>query len=171
MQFTKRTVVISLLTTVCLFLTSPGFANEQSITDHPHFFPYTKVLAGDYHLRLVVDHSESEMLLVFEDISEKAVKIMPLKTISAEVLLPGGESKMVKFKAVKDKKKRTSHRDAHPVLRLTKRKAGTFSSNASWLNDSPDFDLIVTFPFQGKDYKFVFNYSTGGHMFPYHMRR
>jgi hypothetical protein len=164
-------MVISLLTTLCFLISSNGFAEEQGITGHPHFFPYTKVLADDYHLRLVVDHGESEMQLIFEDISEKAVRIMPLKTISAEVLFPGGDTKMVEFKAVKNKKKRTSHRDSHPVSRLTKRKAGTFSSNASWLNDSLDFDLIVTFPFQGKDYKFVFDYSTGGHLFPYHMRR
>jgi hypothetical protein len=121
-------------------------------------------------LRLVVDHAESEMLLIFEDISEKAVRIMPLKKIAAEVIFSGGDTKKVEFKAVKKKGKR-SHRDAHPVSRLGKRRAGLFVYRADWIKDSLDFDLIISFPFQGKDYKFVFDYSTGGHMFPYHMGR
>jgi len=170
MKSVKSIGIILMLTILGSFFNSTGFAAEQTITDHPHFYPYTKVLAEDYHLRLLVDHAESEIMFIFEDITEKAVRIMPLKTISAEILFPGGETKMVELKAEKDERKGT-HRDAHPVLRLSRRKAGTFVYKADWIKDSTDFGLIVTFPFQGKDYKFVFDYSTGGDMYPYHMMR
>ena len=170
MKNVKQALVFSVLTVVSFFLVATGHAEEPGIIDHPHAFPYTKVLGEDYHLRLVVDHAESEILLIFEDISEKAVRIMPLKKLSAEVLFAGGKTKKVEFKAVKAKSKR-SHPDAHPVYRLSKRRAGKFAYRADWIKDSLDFDLIVSFPFQGKDYKFVFDYSTGGHMFPYHMGR
>jgi len=171
MKLLEYTVKISILTIILgILFKPPGFAAAETIDDHPHFYPYTKVLAEDYHLRLLVDHAESEIMLIFEDITENAVRIMPLKTIAAEVLFPGGETKMVEFKAEKNERKGT-HRDAHPVLRLNRRKAGTFVYKADWIKDSPDFSLIVTFPFQGKDYKFVFDYSTGGDMYPYHMMR
>lgn len=169
MKFTKQGIIISVVTTLFLFLSSGGFAMEQSIDEHPHFFPYTKVLAEEYHLRLAVDHSDSKMMLIFEDISEKAVRVVSLKTIRGEVLLPGGDTRMVEFKAVKGKSKRT-RRD--PLISsLSKRKAGRFEVTADWIKTTPDFDLIASFPFKGKDYKFVFNYTTGGHMFPFHMMR
>ena len=170
MKYVKQGMVFSVVIFVSLFLVATGHTEGQGIPDHPHLFPYTKVLGDDYHLRLVVDHAESEILLVFEDISEKAVRVMPLKNLAAEVIFSGGDTKKVEFKAVKKKDKRT-HRDAHPVTMLGKRKAGQFSYRAEWIKDSLNFDLIISFPFQGKDYKFVFDYSTGGHMFPYHMGR
>lgn len=171
MKLLEYTVKISILTIILgIFFNHPGFAAVQTIDDHPHFYPYTKVLAEDYHLRLLVDHAESEIMLIFEDITEKAVRIMPLKTISAEVIFPGGDTKIVEFKAEKYKREST-RRDAHPILMLDKRRAGTFVCKADWIKDTPDFDLIVTFPFQGKEYKFVFDYSTGGDMYPYHMMR
>lgn len=170
MKYAKQILVFSVLIFVSFFLVANGHTEGQGIPDHRHSFPYTKVLGEDYHLRLVVDHAESEILLIFEDISEKAVRIMPLKKLAAEVIFTGGDTKKVEFKAVKKKDKR-SHRDAHPVYRLSKRRAGQFAYRADWVKDSLDFDLIVSFPFQGKDYKLVFDYSTGGHMFPYHMGR
>ncbi|MEN8136150.1 MAG: hypothetical protein ABFS18_11540 [Thermodesulfobacteriota bacterium] len=163
----KLSVLFSFLALLGLLASSNSFALEQSITDHPHHYPYTKVLADEYHLRLVVDHNESKLALVFADISEKAVRLVTFKTIDGEVFLPGGETKEIKLTAVKDKSKRT-RRDPL-IFNLGKRKAGVFEYKADWIENVTELDLIVSFPFGGKDYKFVFEYSTGGHMFPQHM--
>jgi hypothetical protein len=144
-------------------------ATRGGIPDHPHLFPYTKVLGEKYHIRLIVDHTEGEMILLFEDISEFAVEIMPLKTIAGELILPGGERRAIEFKAVKDDTAWT-HGDPHPVLRLSKRKAGKFLYRADEVKELRDFDLIVSFPFKDKDYKFVFEYSAGD-MYPGHRRK
>lgn len=165
----NKNLAVSFLVTLFLLLSSVSFATEQTVTDHPHFYPYTKVLADEYHLRLDVDHNDSTLALIFEDISENAVRLVTFKTIDGEVILPGGESRKVELKAVKKESKRT-RRD--PLIsRLGKRKAGRFVVTADWIRETPDFDLVVSFPFEGKDYKFVFEYSTRGHMFPYHMMR
>lgn len=164
----KLSLFLSFLAVLGLLVSSNSFALEQTITDHPHYYPYTKVLADEYHLRLVVDHNESKLALVFADISEKAVKLVTLKSIDGEIVLPGGETKEVKLTAVKEKDMR-SRRD--PLIsRLGKRKAGVFEYKADWIKSATELDLIVSFPFEGKDYKFVFEYSTGGRMFPHHMR-
>ena len=42
---------------------------------HTHKYPFTEVM-GDYHVRLDVDHANEEMLLIFEDISERKVKLL-----------------------------------------------------------------------------------------------
>ena len=121
----KNAVIISVSTAMGLFLSGNGFAMEQTISDHPHFFPYTKVLADEYHLRLDVDHPDGKMYLIFEDISEKAVRIMPLKNVAGEVLLPGGKTMVVEFKAVKQGKSTRTRRDPL-IFSLKKRKAGRF---------------------------------------------
>lgn len=165
----KINLAVSFLATLFLLLSSASFAAEQTLTDHPHFYPYTKVLADEYHLRLDVDQNDSKLALIFEDVSEKAVRLVGFKTIEGEVILPGGETRKVELKAVSEKSKRT-RRD--PLIsRLGKRKAGRFEVTADWIGVTPDFNLIVSFPFEGKDYKFVFEYSTRGHMYPYHMMR
>lgn len=170
MRCAKKLLFLGMIASIILFAASNGQAGPLGdVPDHPHMFPYTKVLAEDYHLRMIVDHQESEIMLVFEDISEKAVQIMPLKTIDAEVIFAGGDRREFQLKAIDENDVRT-HRDAHPVLRLDKRRAGRFVYRADWIKEALDFDLIVSFPFKGKDYKFVFDYSTGGNMFPHHMR-
>lgn len=168
MKFTSI-LIVPFLAIVFLSVSSVSFAAEETITDHPHFYPYTKVLADEYHLRLDVDPNDSKLALIFEDISEKAVRLVTFKTIDAEVLLPGGETRKVELRAV-EKESRRTRRDPL-VFSFGKRKAGRFEVKADWIRTTPDFDLIVSFPFEGKDYKFVFEYSTGGHMYPYHMRR
>lgn len=159
----------SLIAALCLLLPAVSFAAEQTVTDHPHYYPYTKVLADEYHLRLDVDHNDSTLTLIFEDISEKAVRLVNFKKIDGEVILPGGATRQVELKAVKKGSKRT-RRDPL-ITSLGKRKAGRFEVTADWIREITDFDLVVSFPFEGKDYKFVFEYSTRGHMYPYHMMR
>jgi hypothetical protein len=155
------------LAIIALSFSAVSIAAEENIAKHSHFYPYTEVLAGEYHLRLDVDHNEKKMALIFEDISEKAVRLVTFNVIDGEVIFPGGETQPVKLRAVKEESKRT-RRD--PLVdTLAKRKAGRFEAAADWLREATDFDLIVSFPFEGKDYKFVFKYSTGGHMYPYHM--
>jgi hypothetical protein len=167
MKSTSTSLVFSLAALLLCF-SSGSLAAEETISDHPHYYPYTKVLADEYHLRLDVDHNEKKMALIFEDISEKAVRLVTFNTIDGEVILPGGESRKVKLTAVKEESKRT-RRDPL-VTTFGKRKAGRFEAEADWLRTATDFDLIVTFPFADKDYKFVFEYATSG-PYPYHMRR
>jgi hypothetical protein len=164
----KLSLFLSFIAVLGLLASSNAFALEQTVTDHPHYYPYTKVLADEYHLRLVVDHNESKLALVFADISEKAVRLVSFKSIDGEVVLPGGETKKVKLTAVKKESKRTRREPL--ISRLGKRRAGEFEVVADWIRTTPNFDLIISFPFEGKDYKFVFEYITGGHMLPYHRR-
>ena len=164
----KLSLFLSFIAVLGLLVSSNSFALEQTVTDHPHYYPYTQVLADEYHLRLVVDHNESKLALVFADISEKAVRLVSFKSIDGEVVLPGGETKEVKLTAVKEESKRT-RRD--PLIsRLGKRKAGTFEVVADWIRSTPNFALIVSFPFEGKDYKFVFEYTIGRQMLPHHRK-
>jgi len=164
----KLSLFLSFIAVLGLLVSSNSFALEQTVTDHPHYYPYTKVLADEYHLRLVVDHNESKMALVFEDISERAVRLVSFKSIDGEVVLPGGETKEVKLTAVK-KESKSGRRDPL-IFNLVRRKAGEFEVVADWIRTTANFDLIVSFPFEGKDYKFVFEYTSGGHMSPQHRR-
>lgn len=166
-----KPMMVFLLAVILSIQVGIGQAETRGdIPDHPHRYPYTKMLGDDYHLRLIVDRDKGRIQLVFEDVSEKAVRIMPLKTIDAEVIFEGGKRREIQFKAVK-KHDQWTHGDAHPVFRLVNRRAGLYVYGADWIREAVDFDLIVSFPFQGEDYKFVFDYSTGGHMFREHMGR
>jgi hypothetical protein len=164
----KLSLFLSFIAVLGLLVSSNSHALAQTVTDNTHYFAYTKHLADEYHLRLVVDHNESKLALVFADISEKAVRLVSFKSIEGEVVLPGGETKKVKLTPVKEKSKRTK-RDPL-VTRLGKRKAGTFEVVADWIRTTPNFALIVSFPFEGKDYKFVFEYAVGSQMLPHHRK-
>ena len=164
----KLSLFLSFIALLGLLAASNSFALEQTVTDGTHYYPYTKHLADEYHLRLDVDHNESKLTLVFADISEKAVRLVKFKSIDGEVILPGGETKKVKLTAVK-KESKSGRRDPL-IFNLTRRKAGKFELVADWIRTTPNFDLIVSFPFEGKDYKFVFEYTIGDHALPHHRK-
>ena len=164
----KFSLFLSSIAVLGLLASSNSFALEQTVPDNSHYYPNTKHLADEYHLRLDVDHNESKLTLVFADISEKAVRLVTFKSIDGEVILPGGKTKKVKLTAVKKKSNRTKRESL--VSRLHKRKAGEFEVVADWIRTTPHFDLIVSFPFEDKDYKFVFEYTIRGNKLPHHRK-
>ena len=126
--------------------------------DHSHYYPFTQNLADKYHVRLAVDHESGKMMLVFEDVTENEVRLIRVKTIKAEVIFADGKIEETIFR-VNKKFPRSTHRDAHPIKQLKKRKAGTFVYRADWIKSTPQFDLKVSFPFKKSVYDFVFNYE------------
>ena len=164
----KLSLFLSFIAVLGLLVSSNSFALEQTAPDNSHYYPNTKHLAYEYHLRLDVDHNESKLALVFADVSEKAVRLVSFKSIEGEVVLPGGETKKVKLTAVKKKSYRTKKETL--VSRLHKRKAGEFEVVADWIRTTPNFALVVSFPFEGKDYKFVFEYTIGSQKLPHHRK-
>jgi len=152
----KLILVISL--SVFLFGCAEKTTVDHSlIPEHPHYYPYTKNLAEEYHVRLEVDHNGEKMALLFEDISENKVRLLKVKTINAIVVLPHGKTEKAIFKAVK-KTFRSKHK-SHPIRQLKKRRAGVFVYRGNWIATTSQFDVEVTFPFKGKEYNFVFNYK------------
>jgi hypothetical protein len=164
----KLSLFLSFIAVLGLLASSNSFALAQTVTDNSHYYPYTKHLADDYHLRLDVHHNESKLALVFADVSEKAVRLVSFKSIDGEVILPGGETKKVKLTAVNKKSYRTKREPL--VSRLVKRKAGEYEVVADWIRTTPNFSLVVSFPFEGKDYKFVFEYTIGRQILPHHRK-
>lgn len=146
---------------------------KQQVTEpapHPHDYPFTEVI-GDYHLRLVVDHADGEMALVFEDISEKPIKLVGFQRIKGEVTLPDGTVKEEIFRAVKTSthSRHWTHKRAHPVV-SKKRLVGIFTAGPEWIKTTPKFALEVIVPFKGRDYQLAFQYEAPAGKVPYHRR-
>ena len=124
---------------------------DHSLTpEHSHYYPYTKNLAEEYHVRLEVDHNGGRMALLFEDISENKVRLLSVKAIDSVVVFPDGKTENVTFKTVK-KPFRSMHTHTHPIRQLKKRRAGFFVHKANWITTTSQFDVEVTFPFKGKE--------------------
>ena len=164
----KLILVISL----SVFLSGCGektTVDHSLIPEHSHYYPYTKNLAEEYHVRLEVDHNGGWMALVFEDISENEVRLLFVKAIGSVVILPDGKTEAVTFKTVK-KPFRSIHRHTHPISQLKKRRAGVFVHEANWIATTSQFDVEVTFPFKGKEYNFVFNYKSDEKIKTFHRK-
>lgn len=160
-----KTMTLYLLAAALFLPSGIGLAETAAGTpDHIHIFPYTKVLDEDYYIQMIVEHREDELWLVFEDTSARAVRILPLKTIRAELIFEGGERLEIEFKAVADGHQWT-HGRAHPILRLGTIMAGKYVYQADWVKEAGKFDLIVSFPFKDTQYRFAFEYSIGGQMY------
>jgi len=69
--------------------TSGGKKEAIHYPPHTHKYPFTQTM-GDYHVRLDVDHTNEKMLLIFEDISERPVKLVNLRSIRGEIITPDG---------------------------------------------------------------------------------
>ena len=154
--------LLKLLLAILLSLFLSGCAEKTTvdhslIPEHSHYYPYTKNLADEYHVRLEVDRNGGQMALIFEDVSENKVRLLKVKTINAIVFFPQGKTEKAIFRIVK-KPFRSKHK-SHPIRQLKKRRAGFFAHKANWIKTSPQFDVEVTFPFKGKEYNFVFNYK------------
>jgi hypothetical protein len=166
---TKIVVMIWLLVpSVIVAGCASGVKQPTEPPPHAHLLPFTQVL-GEYHLRLVVDHSDKEMTLVFEDMSEKPVRPVRFQTINATVVLPDGTEKKAVFRAVDQSvHAHATHRSPHPVLRF--QKFGIFTAKAEWLEATPKFTLDVVVPIEGQDHRLTFNYEAPGGKIPYHRR-
>lgn len=129
----------------------------HEITPHEHHYPNTEVL-GDYHLRLVVDHSSGELFLIFEDISEYPVRpVKNLERFTGTASLPDGSVKRLTFVP--------SEPLGHRFIRTRKfhqhaRYAGLYMSQADWVKSAESFRLTVTVPFHGRDYELSYDYRS-----------
>jgi hypothetical protein len=152
-------MTVSLLLIMHLSCASWKKENSNHYTPHEHKFPFTKVM-GDYHLRLEVNHVNEEMMLIFEDIAERPVKIVDLRQIEGEVIFPDGMVSNVTF-----------HPQA-PIMKkhITHREAGTYVEHDEWIGSAPAFKLHIKVPFEGKEYDFTYDYEVPGGKIetPYH---
>ncbi len=135
---------------------------------HSHYYPFTEVI-GEYHLRLIVDHREGNMALVFEDFAERPVKPVKYDSINGKITFPDGTVKEEKFIAKINLCSRYCRRYYSRKYGFP-RQRGVFTSEAKWLKTTPTFNLEVTVPFNGKDYALTFQYEALGGKIPYHRK-
>ena len=145
-------------------------APVDSPPPHSHNHPFTEVLGKAHHVRLIVNHAQGEMALLFEDISEKPVKIIRAQKIVGEVELPNRTVKKEIFRSVNMfHKDHWTNRRAR-AARLIKRLAGDFVARGEWIKTTAQFDLKVVVPFQGADYALTFQYKVPGGSVPFHRK-
>jgi hypothetical protein len=152
-------MLLSLLIIMYLSCASWKKENTNHHQPHEHEFPFTKVM-GDYHLRLQVDHINKEMMLIFEDIVERPVKIVDLRQINGEIIFHNGTTKQVTFYP------------QEPIMRkhITHREAGIYVERGEWIGSTPALKLHIKVPFEGKEYDFTYDYEVPGGKIeiPYH---
>lgn len=173
MKIINRIIIpISLsLILITLGCATANKVKETHVPPHSHYYPFTEGLGEKYHVRLLVDHQTGEAALVFEDISEKPIKLLRLRSIKGKALLPDGTVKEEMFWAVKGlDHSHWTHRRAHPVFRSKKRRTGTFTTSAEWIKTTPKFKLQVAFPFKGSDHELTFRYEVPGGKIPFHRK-
>ena len=145
-------------------------APVESPPPHSHNYPFTEVLGKAHHVRLIVNHAQGEMALLFEDISEKPVKIIRAQKIIGEVELPDSTVKKEIFRSVNVLHKGHWTRKRARAARLKKRLAGDFVARGEWIKTTPQFDLRAMVPFQGTDYNLTFQYKVPGGSIPFHRK-
>ena len=144
---------------------------KQQITEpppHSHYYPLTEVM-GEYHLRLIVDHYDGNMALVFEDFNEKPVKPVTFNSIKGNITFPDGTIKEQTFLAEAQVCSRYCRRYYSRKYGFPKQK-GVFASEAKWIKMTPKFTLEVNLSFKGKNYQLVFQYEVPGGSIPYHRK-
>jgi len=161
LKMNKLIILIALI----FVIIATGCATEEmqdvthQIETHPHKYSFTEVM-DDYHARLDVDHIDGEMFLIFENISEKPTKLIELRRIRGEVILPDGTVKDEIFRPIRTL-----------FYRPQKRRASTYVAQDEWLKTTPRFILKVKVSFEGKDYELIFNYAVPGGEIPFHRER
>lgn len=137
-------------------------------TPHSHYYPFTEVI-GDYHLRLIVDHADGDMALVFEDFRERPTKPVKCRSIHGKVTFPDGRVEEVVFKS------HTSFAEKHRGRYYTRRstmpkECGIFTERGEWIKTAAAFTLEVTVPLKGERYQRTFEYEAPGSEVPYHRK-
>lgn len=135
---------------------------------HSHYFPFTQVI-GDYHLRLIVDHADGDMALVFEDFAERPIKPVECTSIQGKATLPDGRVEELRFRADTTHGKKFRHR--YYTRRSTMpRECGIFTAKGEWIKKTPAFTLEVIVPLMGERHERTFKYEAPGGEVPYHRR-
>lgn len=148
---------------------APG--EKRQVTEpppHSHYFPFTEVI-GDYHLRLIVDHADGNMALVFEDFAERPIKAVECKSIQGKATLPDGRVEELTFRTHTTPGEK--HRHRYYTRRSTMpRECGIFTAEGEWIKKTPAFTLEVTVPLMGERHERTFAYEAPGDEVPYHRR-
>ena len=164
----------SMLMSFFLLLLALGCAPEttRKVTQpppHSHYYPFTEVI-GDYHLRLIVDHGDGDMALVFEDFTERPVEPITYDSLEGKVTFPDGTVQQQTFRA------RTSPGDKYRRRYYSRKygsmpkQRGIFTVRGDWIKTTPVFTLQVTVPFRGERHQLTFQYEAPGGKVPYHRR-
>ena len=135
---------------------------------HPHYYPFTEVI-GDYHLRLIVDHHDGNMALVFEDFKEQPLKPVDYNMIKGRITFPDNTVKEEIFLSETELCNRYCRRYYSRKYGYP-RQRGIFSAQGDWIKTTPKFTLEATVPFKGKDYQLTFEYEAPGGKIPYHRK-
>lgn len=136
---------------------------------HSHYYPFTEVI-GDYHLRLIVNHADGDMALVFEDFAERPIKAVECRSIQGKVTLPDGKVEEVTFRAHTspgEKYRRTYYSRKYGSM---PRQCGIFTAGGEWIKTTPAFTLEVTVPLIEESHQRTFEYEAPGGGVPYHRR-
>jgi hypothetical protein len=165
----KRSILI-VFSLLFLALGCTPRAKEQMVQPppHSHYFPFTEVI-GDYYLRLIVDHVDGDMALVFEDFLERPAKLVKCRGIHGKVTLPDGSVKDVVFKS------HTSLAEKYLGRYYTRRstmprQCGIFTTWGEWIKTAAAFTLEVTVPLEGERYQRTFEYKAPVGGKPYHRK-
>jgi len=124
---------------------------------------------GEYHLRLIVDHHEGNMALVFEDYAEQPAKPVIFRSIKGKITLPDNTIKEQTFLSDTEICNRYCRRYYSRKYGFPKQR-GVFTSEAEWIKTTPKFTLDVDLNFKGKDYHLTFRYEIPGGSIPYHKK-
>ena len=149
-----------------------GCAPQQQITEpqlHSHYYPFTEVI-GVYHLRLIVDHADGDMALVFEDFTERPIKAAGCTSIEGKATLPDGRVEEVTFRSHTNPGKKYRRRYYSRKYGSMPRQCGIFTAGGEWIKTTPAFTLEVTVPLAGERHQRTFEYEAPGGEVPYHRR-
>lgn len=136
---------------------------------HSHYFPFTEVI-GHYHLRLIVDHADGDMALVFEDFAERPIKAVECRSIQGKVTLPDGRVEEATFHSHTDPGEKYRRRYYSRKYGSMPRQCGIFTAGGEWIKTTPVFTLEVTVPLMGERHQRTFEYEAPGGEVPYHRR-
>jgi len=136
---------------------------------HSHYYPFTEVI-GEYHLRLIVDHADGDMALVFEDFAERPVKPVTYDSLEGQVTLPDGTVYQETFRAQTSPGGKYRRRYYSRKYGSMPRQRGIFTARADWIKTTPVFTLEVNVPFMGESHQLTFQYEAPGGKVPYHRR-
>lgn len=162
-----------LLGTLLFCLAGMGCASQvkKPISEpppHSHYYPFTEVI-GEYHLRLIVDHHERNMALVFEDYAEQPAKPVTFRSIEGKITFPDNTIKEQIFLSDTEICNRYCRRYYSRKYGFPKQR-GVFTSEAEWIKTTPKFTLDVDLNFEGKDYHLTFQYEVPAGSIPYHRK-
>ncbi len=141
----------------------------HQLVPHSHYYPFTQVI-GDYHLRLIVDHADGDMALVFEDFAEQPIKAVECGSIDGKVTLPDGRVEEVTFRPHTDPGEKYRRRYYSRKYGSMPRQCGILTAGGEWIKTTPAFTLEVTVRLMEERYQRTFEYAAPGGEVPYHRR-